>query len=132
MKPCPCHSKKPYAECCEPYHKGKAAEHALILMRSRYAAYALGLTDYIIATTHPENPQALKDQTAWESQILEFSHKTQFQNLEILETQEKPPLAFVTFKASLRQNDQDASFTETSEFEIWHGKWTYKKYLQFS
>lgn len=101
-------------------------------MRSRYAAYALGLADYVISTTHPQNPQALTDHNAWKSQILEFSRKTEFQNLEILQNQEKPPLAFVTFKASLRQNGQDASFTETSEFEIYHGKWTYKRYLQFS
>ena len=101
-------------------------------MRSRYSAYALGLADYIIATTHPTNPQAVKDLNAWKNQIADFSSKTKFQGLDILEDEEKPPIAFVTFKATLIQDNQDASFTETSEFELWHGKWTYKKYLQFS
>ena len=101
-------------------------------MRSRYSAYALGLADYIIATTHPTNPQAVKDIKAWKQQITDFSLKTKFQNLEILAEEEKTPIAFVTFKATLIQGSQDASFTETSEFELWQGKWTYKKYLQFN
>lgn len=132
MKYCPCHSGKPYALCCEPYHKGLLPKKAVTLMRSRYSAYALGLPDYIISTTHPANPQAVKDLAAWKKQILDFSSHTQFQGLDILEDEEKPPIAFVTFKATLLQDNQDASFTETSEFEIWDGKWTYKKYLQFS
>lgn len=101
-------------------------------MRSRYAAYALGLADYIISTTLPSSPQAVKDVPAWKKQILDFSSKTSFQGLEILEDLEKPPYAIVTFKAVLQQNGQDASFTETSEFEQWNGKWMYKKYLQYS
>lgn len=42
---CPCHSQKCYEECCKRYHEGAAAENALILMRSRYSAYALQLAD---------------------------------------------------------------------------------------
>lgn len=122
---CPCHSGKLYSECCQPYHQGEAPQNALILMRSRYCAYALHLVDYIIETTHPSNPTAFKDKAAWKNQILEFSKNTQFQNLEILDWQEKNPVAFVTFKAVLNQGGHDVSFTEKSEFRLDNGKWTY-------
>lgn len=125
MKKCPCHSGKEYPNCCEPYHQGKLPENAVTLMRSRYAAYALGLADYIISTTHPSNNQAIKDLTLWKKQILDFSSNTQFIGLEILEDQETPTFAIVTFKAQLTRNGQDATFTETSRFEIQDGKWLY-------
>ena len=50
---CPCCSALPYRDCCLPPHLGRPAADALALMRSRYAAYVLQLTDYIVATTVP-------------------------------------------------------------------------------
>ena len=47
---CPCCSGKS-AICCQKYHKGLTPENALVLMRSRYSAYALGVGDYLIETT---------------------------------------------------------------------------------
>jgi SEC-C motif-containing protein len=48
---CPCGSKKPYAECCQPFHQGEAfPATAEQLMRSRYSAYALHLKDYLLQT----------------------------------------------------------------------------------
>ncbi|HET8710691.1 MAG TPA: YchJ family metal-binding protein [Spongiibacteraceae bacterium] len=49
---CPCGSKKPYSQCCEPLHHGAPASDAEALMRSRYAAFALGLDDYIRRSWH--------------------------------------------------------------------------------
>lgn len=52
---CPCKSRNSYAECCMPYHYGRAQpETAEQLMRSRYSAYFFKLTDYLVATTHPD------------------------------------------------------------------------------
>ena len=54
---CPCGSGRRYAECCGRWHAGPlhlAAPTAEALMRSRYAAFALGLTDYLLATWHPD------------------------------------------------------------------------------
>jgi SEC-C motif-containing protein len=51
---CPCGSGRAYADCCEPLHDGRArASTAEQLMRSRYAAYARGRTDYVFRTWHP-------------------------------------------------------------------------------
>lgn len=126
--PCPCKSQKKYEECCKPYHTGHASpQNALILMRSRYSAYALALADYIIETTHPDHPEAQKKNWDWREEILSFSRETEFIDLEILSFEETETSAFVTFTASLRQNDKDLSFTEKSHFEKKDGVWLYKE-----
>lgn len=123
---CPCHSGKPYETCCAPYHHGEPAPTALALMRSRYSAYAMGNTDYIINTTHPDHPDAKTPLQQRKKQIESFSQKTTFVGLEILETKEKPPYAYVTFRANLRQGTHDTSFTEKSEFGKIEGRWLYR------
>lgn len=52
--PCPCHSGKHYADCCQPLHLGQAAPDAERLMRARYSAYALKLPQFILETWHHE------------------------------------------------------------------------------
>ena len=57
---CPCGGGEeglPYSRCCKPYHKGeKYPEDCVTLMRSRFTGYAKGEGEYIVKTTHPENP----------------------------------------------------------------------------
>lgn len=120
MKRCPCHSGAEYKVCCKPFHEGKLPATALDLMRSRYAAYALNLADYIISTTHPDNPQ---DKRA----ISQFSKSTSFNDLKILDFQQHENTATVTFTAYLSQGTQDATFTEKSHFKRVDGRWLYKK-----
>jgi len=53
--PCPCGSSRPHDACCGRYHVGPQhllAPDAPSLMRSRYSAYVLGLSDYLLATWH--------------------------------------------------------------------------------
>lgn len=50
---CPCGNPAAYEECCGRWHAGAPAPSAEALMRSRYAAFVLGLTDYLLATWHP-------------------------------------------------------------------------------
>ncbi|MFM8535398.1 MAG: YchJ family protein [Acidimicrobiia bacterium] len=51
--PCPCASGQSYASCCKPFHDGQPAPTAECLMRSRYAAYALKFSAYLLSTWHP-------------------------------------------------------------------------------
>lgn len=122
---CPCHSGKPYAECCAPYHKGTPAENARALMRSRYAAYALQLADYIIQTTHPTNLAYKSDQHAWKQELVQYRRDMEFTGLDILEFVDGKERATVTFRAHLKQGDLDASFTEKSLFLKENGRWYY-------
>lgn len=55
---CPCERGKPYQACCQPYHLGATAATAEALMRSRYAAFALNLEDYLLKTWHPDTRPA--------------------------------------------------------------------------
>jgi SEC-C motif-containing protein len=118
---CPCHSGKLYAECCAPYHEGEKPPTPLALMRSRYSAYALSKSAYIISTTHPDHPDSRLPLGTRKKQIKEFSRKTQFKGLEILETHGST----VTFKAILAQQGHDDSFIEKSDFAQVDGRWLY-------
>lgn len=125
-KSCPCHSGKPYSSCCEPYHLGaQLPPSALHLMRSRYSAYALGLAQYILDTTHPQHTDQKVPQKQRLEQILAFSKSVTFKTLDILETQEGETISFVTFRVGLLQQGKDLSFTEKSEFEKIKEKWFY-------
>ena len=120
-KPCPCHSGKKYKKCCLPYHKGMLPQTAKELMHSRYCAYALHLSNYIIHTTHPQNPDFQEDTKTWATQIDAFTHATTFVDLEILGVEESEKEAFVTFKATF----QDSTMREKSRFFKVEGKWLY-------
>lgn len=122
---CPCSSGKQYQQCCKPFHQGQLPATALELMRSRFSAYALGLPDYIIQTTHPGSHQFKHDLDQWTKDISNFSSNTEFKKLEILQFHENNRFATVTFVAHLTQMDKDASFTERSHFEKVKGKWLY-------
>ncbi|MDX8430416.1 MAG: YchJ family metal-binding protein [Candidatus Algichlamydia australiensis] len=123
---CPCGSKKNYAYCCRPYHDGKLPESALLLMKSRYSAYARNLPEYIISTTHPENPHRNPNQDNWKRSIVAFSEGTEFERLEVLDFQERGNKATVTFTAYLLQDGKNASFTEKSFFEKIGERWLYQ------
>lgn len=124
--PCPCCSKKRYQACCQPWHKGKPAPTPDALMRSRFAAYALGKVSYIIRTTHPQSPHAQINQKAWRQDLKSFCCQTDFLGLQILQISEiQEDVGWVTFRAILMQAGRDASFTEKSRFERLNGRWLY-------
>jgi SEC-C motif-containing protein len=51
---CPCGTGAAYDPCCGQFHSGAAsAPTAELLMRSRYAAFALGDRAYLLRTWHP-------------------------------------------------------------------------------
>lgn len=123
---CPCCSGQLYQECCQKFHQGNAIpDTAQKLMRSRYAAYALGLANYIIMTTHPDHPDAKRNREQWLKEILQFSKQTQFIKLEILKDEEGEKESFVTFVAHLKQSVRDATFTERSYFQKIDNRWYY-------
>lgn len=88
-------------------------------MRSRFAAYALGLVDYVVATTDPAGPQWQADRAAWEASIRAFATATRFDGLRILDAPETAPASdegHVTFRAALTAGGRDVGFTERSRF----------------
>lgn len=95
-------------------------------MRSRFAAYALGLADYIIETTHSDHPEFSKDRARWRESIEAFSRATSFDHLTIKEFVDGEQTATVSFTAHLRQAGSDATFSENSSFVKENDRWLYK------
>ncbi|BCD60424.1 MULTISPECIES: YchJ family protein [unclassified Nitratiruptor] len=112
-KPCPCGSKKKYKKCCMRLHKGKCAESAIELMKSRYSAYATKNYIYIVKTEYPSkqtNSEEIK-------KFCEYS----FNKLEIIDFVQNDQEAFVEFKAYIN----DFILHERSRFVKEDGIWYY-------
>ena len=122
---CPCHSGRRYKRCCQPLHQGAAATDPPTLMRSRYAAYAIGLVDYVVATTDPRGPQWGADLNRWREEIAAFGSRTAFVGLQVLGGEVRGEEGTVHFQAELRVGDRDASFAEQSLFTRDTGRWLY-------
>ena len=59
---CPCGSTKKYKKCCKPFHdKIFSPKTALELMKSRFCAFAVLNAEYIIFTSHENNPDFTND-----------------------------------------------------------------------
>lgn len=124
--PCPCGSQKKYKKCCKLFHdRIKTPKTALELMKSRFSAFAVQNADYIIFSTHKDNPDFTNDIKSWEKDILNFSQNTIFEKLEIIDFIDKQEESFVTFKAIMKQNSKDISFVEKSRFLKENDRWLY-------
>ena len=116
---CPCGSGAAYADCCGPHHAGLPAPSAESLMRSRYAAYALGLGDYLALTWHPGSRPAGADLADGGSV---------WRKLEILRTEaggEGDADGAVEFKAHWQTGGRKGCLHETSRFVKENGRWYY-------
>lgn len=121
---CPCGSELKYKKCCKLLHMNQTAKTALELMKSRYSAFVVNDANYIINTTHKENSDYTNDIHSWKRSINEFSLKSCFKKLEILQFIEDE-VSYVTFKATIFQDNIDCSFIEKSKFLKENGKWLY-------
>lgn len=87
-------------------------------MRSRYAAFALGLTDYLMTTWHPSTrPQTLTlDPTMrWTGLTIEERHGG-----SAFDT-----TGTVRFTAAHQTRGRRGTLTETSRFVVERGQWYY-------
>lgn len=76
--PCPCGLGSLYAACCGPIHDGRPAPTATQLMRSRYSAFALGLSDYLLRSWHAStrpNELELDADTRWLRLVIESAEQ---------------------------------------------------------
>ena len=111
---CPCGSGLAYAACCGALHAGAAAATPEALMRSRYAAYALGLEDYLLATWAPETrPERIFEPgeapLKWVSLEVRASGETPGTGAE-------PDTGFVDFVARARSSRGAVKLSEHSRF----------------
>jgi len=95
-------------------------------MRSRYAAFALGEVDYLVATTHPAHPDAAAPRVEVVANLRRVTSAFKYPGLVVLEARERGAEGQVLFHARVFQKGKDASFTELSDFARDGGAWRYK------
>jgi SEC-C motif-containing protein len=117
---CLCGSGLAYLECCGQFHNGdKTPATAEGLMRSRFTAYALRNTEYLMATwdatTRPKAIDFSKETAEWLRLIIEMVKKGG----------PKDSKGLVEFKAFYRQDGVEQVMSETSRFTKQAGRWFY-------
>jgi len=120
---CYCCSKREFEYCCQPFIGGTAkTATALMLMRSRYTAYALLEVEYILRTTHPST-RKFHDREA----IQRWAKSSSWKKLEIIATtngNSTDKQGTVEFKAYyLDENQKPQIHHENSNFRKELGKW---------
>jgi len=94
-------------------------------MRSRYAAFALGLGGYLIDTLAWDHPERALPREAL-ARELGRTHETQkFLGLRIVETSSNGDEGEVLFVARIFERGRDLSFAELSRFVREDGAWRY-------
>jgi SEC-C motif domain protein len=119
LPPCPCGSTAPYAACCGPLHRGeREAVSAEELMRSRYAAYAVGDLGHLVRSWHPRTrpePLALDPARTW----------TGLTVLDVAAGGPADETGEVEFEAAYEEGGRPGRLRERSRFERRRGRWVY-------
>ncbi|GAA2092730.1 YchJ family metal-binding protein [Streptomyces albiaxialis] len=117
--PCPCGLPAAYGECCGRFHGGEAtAPTAEALMRSRYAAFAVGDEAYLLRTWHPSTRPGR----------LDLADGPRWTGLEIVETTGGSAFhteGTVTFRAHYTADGRPGTQEEHSRFVRHEGAWVY-------
>lgn len=123
---CPCQSEEVYSLCCQPFHLAKSKpETAEELMRSRYAAFALRLVDYLVETTHPS---ARGPRLKWD--LEKNIHDATWVGLDVLKTtgggsSDKTGKVEFVAKCRFESNPEILEMREHSRFRRFGGEWKY-------
>jgi SEC-C motif-containing protein len=116
---CPCGLGLPYGECCGPLHAGASrATTAEQLMRSRFSAFAVGDTAYLLATWDPRTRPA----------ALDLDPGQRWTSLEIVDRADGSPFhttGTVEFRAHYRHDGARGALHERSRFRREDGAWLY-------
>jgi SEC-C motif-containing protein len=121
-KHCPCTSGRAYADCCGPFHRGaREAPTPEGLVRSRFAAFALGDAEYLWRTLHARHEDHVRPRDEVVRELREASRTYKYMRLTILEAKE----ARVLFLAAVFEKGRDRSFVELSELAHDGAGWRY-------
>jgi SEC-C motif-containing protein len=94
-------------------------------MRSRYAAFALGLGPYLVRTLAATHPDLAASRQELERTLSHAKERQRFTGLRILHGTSSGEHGEVLFFARIFERGQDRSFAELSDFTREHGAWRY-------
>jgi SEC-C motif-containing protein len=115
---CPCGLGEDYQSCCGRFHAGGPAPTAESLMRSRYSAFAVGDTSYLLRTWHPSG----------RPRTLSLDPALRWTRLVILQTGDGglfDATGTVQFRAMYVREGQRGVLAETSTFVRHEKLWSY-------
>ncbi|MFD8412268.1 YchJ family protein [Streptomyces sp. NPDC059650] len=117
--PCPCGLPASYSECCGRFHSAaRQAPTAELLMRSRFSAFAVGDTAYLMRSWHPSTRPGR----------LDLDPEQRWVRLEILGVERGGMFeteGSVEFRAHYREGRHTGSLHENSAFTREDGAWVY-------
>jgi SEC-C motif domain protein len=123
---CPCFSGQRYALCCAPVHRGeREALSPALLMRSRYAAFAIGLGPYLVRTLASDHADLDLPREALLRELGRLHERQRFLALRILHESESGDEGEVLFFARIFAKGADRSFAELSRFVREERVWRY-------
>lgn len=123
---CPCFSGERYVACCAPFHRGeREAETPVVLMRSRYAAFALGLGEYLVRTLSKDHADLDLPRDVLVRELSSARQRQRFMGLRILHEEISGNVGKVMFFARIFEKGVDGSFVELSEFLREGAVWRY-------
>ncbi|APR79712.1 Hypothetical protein A7982_05059 [Minicystis rosea] len=123
---CPCHSGRTYDACCAPYHQGvREAPDPVSLMRSRYAAFALGEAEYLVRTLHEDHADRALPRAELLRSLRGARDRLRYPSLAILDSRVGDGTGEVLFAAGLTEGNRDQSFVELSDFAHDGTGWRY-------
>ncbi len=94
-------------------------------MRSRFAAFALGLGDYLVRTLAGEHPDAALPAAPLARELGRARERQRFQGLTIVWARDGSGEGEVLFIARVFEKGADRSFAELSRFVREEGGWRY-------
>ncbi|KAG0564351.1 hypothetical protein KC19_8G103500 [Ceratodon purpureus] len=137
---CPCgggEERREFADCCARYHGGVVEPDALTLMKARFSAYARSKVDYVVRTTHPENPD-FGGEKELADDVRATCERLRFTRLEILDDETpSEDEAFVSFRVTYalikggRGGDKQ-HLVEKSRFVKEGDRWLYRERIPIS
>lgn len=116
--PCPCGRPASYDECCGRLHRGQApALTAEDLMRSRFSAFAVGESAYLLHSWHPDTRPG----------YIRFVPDRRWTRLDVLQASGGPLASegSVEFEAHFEQGGHHDVLHEHSRFLRHDGRWVY-------
>ncbi|MGW4467981.1 YchJ family protein [Micromonospora sp. NPDC004704] len=118
-RPCPCGSTRTYGDCCGPLHRGETtAATAEQLMRSRFSAFSVGDTAYLLRTWHPTTRPAR----------LTLDPRQRWTRLDVVDTDRGglfDTAGTVEFRAHYQESGRPDTLHERSRFVREDGQWVY-------
>jgi SEC-C motif domain protein len=141
--PCGCGSGSRYRQCCGSLHQTLIDNNNDFspeqVLRARYTAHKYGLTQYIIESSHPKNPDFIyhmeeskatrnSGTKRWKRDIMTMTELYSFEGIEVVDVKTEGDVSSIIFRTLLQEHNEDANYVPVEENAVFlraGGRWLY-------